>query len=129
LKKAMRACGRAAVSGGANKAERVKKEAETYVEVACAVEEKVEESIRILRSPEQALSLPQMIELQEAIGFQNHLIHHIDLVERRLILGESIPHEEKVFSLFEEHTELIKKGKARPPVEFGHRLLIYCCAS
>jgi len=26
--------------------------------------------------------------------------------------GETIPHNEKVFSIFEEHTEWISKGKA-----------------
>ena len=51
------------------------------------------------------------------------LIGHIDLVERRLLRGETIPHEEKVFSLFEPHTDLIKKGKVNPPAEFGRRLL------
>lgn len=40
------------------------------------------------------------------------------------MLGERIPHEEKLFSLFEPHTEWITKGKARPKVELGHRLLI-----
>jgi IS5 family transposase len=52
------------------------------------------------------------------------LIKHIDLIERRLVNQETIAHEEKVFSLFEPHTELIKKGKTMPPVEFGHRLLV-----
>jgi len=52
------------------------------------------------------------------------LIKHIDLVERRLVQKETIAHEEKIFSLFEPHTELIKKGKTMPPVEFGHRLLV-----
>ena len=52
------------------------------------------------------------------------LIKHIDLVERRLVNEETIAHEEKVFSLFEPHTELIKKGKTMPPVEFGHRFLV-----
>ena len=124
LKTAMRACGKAASSGGPNKAERVKSAATTYVQAAYAVEEKIEESIHQLRNGEQHLTLLETSRLNEAVEFQNHLIHHIDLVERRLIRGESIPHEEKVFSLFEEHTELIKKGKVRPPVEFGHRLLI-----
>jgi len=31
-----------------------------------------------------------------------------------------VPNEEKVFSLFEWHTELIKKGKQSKPIEFGH---------
>ena len=48
----------------------------------------------------------------------------MDLVERRLGQGQTIAHEEKVFSLFEPHTELIKKGKLFPPIEFGHKLLL-----
>jgi len=38
--------------------------------------------------------------------------------------GESIPHHEKVFSLFEEHTEWISKGKAGVPVELGLKVCI-----
>ena len=49
---------------------------------------------------------------------------HLDLVERRLLKEEKIPSHEKVFSLFEPHTEWIQKGKQRPNVELGHRLLI-----
>ena len=43
----------------------------------------------------------------------------IDQVERRLLRGETIPHEEKVFSIFEGHTRWISKGKAGTPVELG----------
>ncbi len=56
--------------------------------------------------------------------FQAMLDKHLDLVERRLLNEESIPSHEKVFSLFEPHTEWIQKGKQRPNVELGHRLLI-----
>ena len=45
-------------------------------------------------------------------------------VTRRLLNGEKIPHEEKLFSVFEKHTEWLTKGKKHPPVELGHRLLI-----
>ena len=38
---------------------------------------------------------------------------------RRLLKGEAIPHEEKVFSIFEPHTRWISKGKAGCPVELG----------
>ena len=31
---------------------------------------------------------------------------------RRVIHGESVPNEEKLFSIFEPHTELLKRGKA-----------------
>ena len=49
---------------------------------------------------------------------------HINLIERIIIKGEKIPHEEKIFSIFEDYTELITKGKKRPSVELGKRLAI-----
>jgi hypothetical protein len=49
---------------------------------------------------------------------------HIDLVERRILKGEKIPHEEKLFSIFETYTEWVKKGKSRPNVELGKKLTI-----
>ena len=56
--------------------------------------------------------------------FHAMLAQHLDLVERRLLKEETIPAHEKVFSLFEPHTEWIQKGKQRPNVELGHKLLI-----
>ena len=44
-----------------------------------------------------------------------------DQIRARVIRGETIPHGDKVFSLFEEHTEWIVKGKAGVPVELGVR--------
>ncbi len=48
----------------------------------------------------------------------------IDQAERRVFKGEKVPSVEKVYSLFEEHTELIKRGKAGKPIEFGHKVLL-----
>jgi IS5 family transposase len=48
----------------------------------------------------------------------------VDQSTRRIIHGESVPNREKVFSIFEPHTELIKRGKAGRPVEFGHMVTI-----
>ena len=44
---------------------------------------------------------------------------HIDLLERRVLKGETIPHSEKLFSIFEDYTEWINKGKQFPSVELG----------
>lgn len=49
---------------------------------------------------------------------------HIDLLERRIIKGEKIPHKEKVFSIYEPYTEWITKGKQNPSFELGKNLLI-----
>jgi len=48
----------------------------------------------------------------------------IDQTRRRVIEGEQVPAEEKVYSIFESHTDLIKRGKARKPVEFGHKVFL-----
>jgi IS5 family transposase len=48
----------------------------------------------------------------------------IDQTRRRVIEGEPVPSEQKVYSIFEDHTDLIKRGKAQKPVEFGHKVFL-----
>jgi len=59
------------------------------------------------------------------------LAHYLLLVARvvaqaqqRVIEGKMPPPDEKLYSLFEEHTELIQRGKAGKPIEFGHKILL-----
>ena len=52
-------------------------------------------------------------------GLAVHAWRQIDHVDRRLLRGETIPQAEKVFSIFEEHTRWVSKGKAGTPVELG----------
>ncbi len=120
----MRACTKINRSGGANKAERFEAAVKDYLEAAYALEAKIYECVQTLQSKQITLSIVESLRLKNALYFHDHLIGHIDLVERRLLKGEMIDHEEKVFSLFEPHTDLIKKGKANAPVEFGRRLLV-----
>ena len=48
----------------------------------------------------------------------------LDQAARRVLKGETVPPDEKLYSLFEEHTELIVRGKAGKPIEFGHKILV-----
>jgi transposase, IS5 family len=48
----------------------------------------------------------------------------IDQARRRVLEGEQVPHQEKIFSIFETHTDLIKRGKILTPVEFGHKVFL-----
>jgi transposase, IS5 family len=48
----------------------------------------------------------------------------IDQTRRRVLLGEQVPSEQKVYSIFEPHTDLIKRGKVLKPVEFGHKVFL-----
>ena len=47
----------------------------------------------------------------------------VDQTERRVLRGEQVPNDQKLFSIFEPHTELLKRGKAGKPIEFGHMVL------
>ncbi len=64
------------------------------------------------------------IFLGELDEFMRHAERQIDQIDRRVLQGRRIPHEEKVFSLFQPHTEWISKGKAGVPVELGLRACI-----
>lgn len=43
---------------------------------------------------------------------------------RRVLLGETVANDEKLFSIFEPHTELIKRGKQPDPIQYGHKVLV-----
>ena len=64
------------------------------------------------------------IKALEIRGFIRHAQRQMDQIERRVIGGEAIPHEEKVFSIFQPHTEWISKGKAGVPVELGLKVCV-----
>jgi transposase, IS5 family len=46
----------------------------------------------------------------------------IDQTTRRILQAEQVPASEKIVSLFEEHTDIIRRGKESRPVEYGHKL-------
>ncbi len=80
----------------------------------------VKRTIRLLRDGQLACE-DQLHTIEEYIS---HAERQIDQIRRRVIEGEKIPHDEKVFSIFEEHTEWICKGKAGVSQELGLRVCI-----
>jgi IS5 family transposase len=48
----------------------------------------------------------------------------VENARRAQVEGETVPASERVFSIFEAHTELIQRGKRQKPVEFGHKVLL-----
>jgi transposase, IS5 family len=48
----------------------------------------------------------------------------IDQARRRVLDGEQVSNAEKIYSIFEPHTDLIKRGKVRTPIEFGHKVFL-----
>src|SRR5205823_10043007 len=50
--------------------------------------------------------------------------HVCDTARRRVLHGETVANEEKILSIFEPHTELIKRGKQPVPIQYGHNVLV-----
>ena len=50
--------------------------------------------------------------------------HVVNTARRRVMKGERVPNRDKLFSLFEPDTELIRRGKAAQPNQFGHQVLV-----
>ncbi len=101
------------------RAELIKKEHTTYIELAEKWIRQSEQTIEQLKvngcKDDEIAPLEQYLYDARLLREQIH---------RRVILGEVIAHNEKIFSIFEPHTEWICKGKAGVPVELGLRVCI-----
>jgi IS5 family transposase len=93
-------------------------EHQNYITVCQGFVSKTKETIRILRGL-GILSVAQDLRLDTVEQYIAHAQRQIDQIRRRVVLDEKIPHAEKVFSIFEPHTEWISKGKAGVPQELG----------
>lgn len=122
LKGLMRVCGRINRAGGKNKEDRLKNKVKEYLSLAKYLEEKVSKTITEMI--EKSKNSVNEKVLGELIYFHDMMLKHIDLIERRVLKEETIAHEEKIFSLFEAHTQWINKGKFNNPIELGHKILL-----
>lgn len=93
---------------------------QAYIDQARCHLDKIQITLRKL----SATTPTEVLQKMEIESYLQHAERQIDQIERRVIKGEIIPHAEKVFSLFEPHTEWISKGKAGVPVELGVKVCI-----
>jgi IS5 family transposase len=120
IKGLMRELGKASSSGGKNKQSRVEQATKRYMKKAKALLKKLHQEL-------SCFPMDDMGDVALIITLEYFMVlmeKHIDLVNRRLLLGEKIPHQEKMFSIFETYTEWINKGKSNPNVELGKKLAI-----
>ena len=110
---------------GKNYKERLAKSTNQYLTICQEFNEKVKQSLEELRARARASTDVLSIAIEQELKYYHSMLEkHMDLVFRRIIKGEKIPHEEKVFSIFENHVEWIQKGKANNKVELGHNVLV-----
>ena len=93
---------------------------QVYIDQAQRIVQRARTTSQLLKNNLGVPSIP----LAELEGYLIHADRQIDQIRRRVLQGETIPHDEKVFSLFQPHTEWISKGKAGVPVELGLRVCV-----
>lgn len=91
-----------------------------YIDVAQHYLDKARLSLNALENK----VLSTHVNVIEIKDYMAHADRQIDQIKRRVLQGETIAHDEKVFSIFEPHTEWISKGKAGVPVELGLRVCV-----
>jgi hypothetical protein len=107
-----------------------------YKELLALAEDVLTRARRLLRDlafavPEPALTLDQLKRAVTPAQREKRLFHYVSLTakvcdnaRRRVLEGETLANDEKIFSIFEPHTELIKRGKQPVPIQYGHNTLV-----
>ena len=103
---------------------------EKYRELIRTTEQVVGNSRQVLKKTKKAhvADIIDDIVIQE---LRRQIAHYcqlgdrvIDQARRRVLNGEQVPPDQKIYSIFEVHTDLIKRGKIQKPIEFGHKIFL-----
>jgi IS5 family transposase len=110
--------------------QRQERQNDTYRELIDIAEEVVDAARGVLRQTRKARGQDLIADMAVA-ELRNEIEHFcglgsrvIDQARRRVLQGEQVPNAEKIYSIFEPHTDLIKRGKVCTPVEFGHKVFL-----
>jgi hypothetical protein len=124
---------------------RVKADVRTIAQISGSKSPKVKEGLpsayaRLLDRVAMILERAKILQKQgeaegftiQALALAQELQHWIELTEqvcdtayRRVIWKEDVPNRDKLFSLFETHTQLYRRGKAATPNQFGRLVLVF----
>jgi hypothetical protein len=90
--------------------------ASLVLERARALQEQADVDANSTKAYSLSMQLQEWIELTKQV---------CDTAFRRVVLEETVPNSEKLFSLFETHTQLYRRGKAGTPNQFGRLVLVF----
>jgi len=110
--------------------ERHERQTEKYRELIGVTEEVVNSAQKVVGQTRKARGKDLVADLAIP-GLRKEINHYcelgdrvIDQARRRVLQGEQVPSTEKIYSIFETHTDLIKRGKVQTPIEFGHKVFL-----
>ena len=110
--------------------ERQQQQVSKYRELLRITEQVVQNARQVVEQTENISGIDVIARLvidqlrQQITSYCDLADRVIDQTRRRVLQGEQVPSEQKVYSIFESHTDLIKRGKALKPVEFGHKVFL-----
>src|SRR6266851_3882902 len=101
-----------------------------YRELIGIAEEVLQSARMVLRNTRKTLGRDMIADMVIAEA-RKEIEHFCDLgsgvinqSRRRVLNGEQVPTAAKIYSIFEPHTDLIKRGKVQTPIEFGHKVFL-----
>jgi transposase, IS5 family len=110
--------------------QRQQQQTEKYRQLIEITEQVVEGARRALKQTRKARGQKQKDDLLIP-QIRQEIDHYCQLgdcvlsqARRRVLEGERVPDADKVYSIFEPHTDLIKRGKVQTPLEFGHKVFL-----
>lgn len=110
--------------------ERQERQAQKYRQLIAITEEVVNSAREVLQQTRKARGKDLAADLT-IDELRKEIAHYcelgdpvIDQARRRVLQAEQVPNAEKIYSIFETHTDLIKRGKVLTPVEFGHKVFL-----
>lgn len=102
----------------------------TYKQLLTITQEVLTNAQRTLKATAQSCAktpADNLILEQLRLGLNEYCLlgdRVVDQARRRVLSGEQVPTSEKLYSIFEPHTDLIKRGKVNKPIEFGHKVFL-----
>jgi hypothetical protein len=123
IKNAAIAISRMSSSKSPKSEERMKRQYQRLLKRARRILQRAEELLNpLLDRDTDVLTACKIADLQTYIGLTKQVC---STAHRRVIEGETVPNSEKIFSIFETHTQLYRRGKAGQPNQFGRLVMVY----
>ena len=103
---------------------RLRQVGQTMKSLIVRIEEVLEKTEKFVAWTRRSTCL-KLMALGEALADRLGVMRQVaEVARRRAFDGEQVPNCDKVFSIFEPHTELIMRGRRGRPIEFGHKVLL-----
>lgn len=116
---------RIASKKGPNYKQRLRKEYQKLLEFSGRITTRVRKLLAAIEEQGLGDDVTVLCHVGDLRTFLQRTEQVRDTARRRVLREEEVPNEDKLFSMFEAHTQLYKRGKAGEPIQFGRLVLVY----